>query len=879
MIANRGRGSLAGFLLAMIAAQAAAQGSPSAYTTAMRYDALERLTGTIAPDPDGAGPLHYAAVRNTYDSVGRLIEVETGELSTWQSQNVAPGLWGTTQDPEGGTFIVFKTVDIFYDTTNRKTRETVKGSNGALASVTDYSYDALGRSLCTAIRMNPAAWATVTDACTAQAAGSNGPDRIAKNVYDAANQQLQVRKGVGTSVEAAEATYSYTPNGRKEYVIDADGNRARLVYDGLDRQTQWIFPSPTRASNYNDSSQSTALATANSLNNGDYEQYGYDANGNRTSLRKRDATTIGYSYDALNRMTHKSGSAVANVDYGYDIAGHQTSAAFSAGGQGITNIYNGCGDLISTTSNMGGTSRTLSYQYDADGDRTGITHPDGANFTYGYDGMGRLSGLYEGSGTTAPLMTALFRADGLLSSRSETGGSSVSYGYDNVSRLNSQSDAFTGGSGNLTRTLGYNAASQITTDTRSNNGYAWTGSANVSRGYSTNGLNQYTAAGATNFTYDANGNLTGDGTWAYTYDGENRLIRAIGAGKDVTLGYDPLGRLYFVGGTNVSDVTFVYDGDALIGEYSSTGAMTNRYVHGSNAAADDPLVWYIGSGVSSSNRRYLHANHQGSIIAQSDASGANIAINTYDEYGIPGSTNTGRFGYTGQAILYEIGLDYYKARIYSPTLGRFLQTDPIGYEGGENLYAYVGDDPVDGTDPSGNQPCILPDSGGKLLDSTKMSSCWADFQKDKAAAKAIFGETQGLTAGKDPKDESRTNPQSEKQLESAREAIGKISERNSDVYSRDGSKATNPLEKVQWDRAVAAAKDRDKAAIPGNARFFYIRNRDRERYAPLTRRAFGTAQYAGTFGVKAPFRSAGGGDVGKGNNIVVDIYTDPNWKP
>jgi YD repeat-containing protein len=255
--------------------------------------------------------------------------------------------------------------------------------------------------------------------------GAHGPDRISLNLYDAAGQRLQAREGVATTIDAAEATWAYNLNGQVTTVIDANGNRAKLRYDGHMRQDRWTFPSTTRPSAYNDATPATALATAGAVNSGDYEEYAYDVIGNRTSLRKRDGSLLTYQYDALNRMIVKTvpertsgpqaltAAQTRDVYYGYDLRNLPLSARFdSHSGEGVTNAYDAFGRLSSSSTNMGGVPRQLQYGYDPGGRRTHITHPDTIWFRTDYDAAGRTSYIWA-NGTVAMAYQGYYNHGGI----------------------------------------------------------------------------------------------------------------------------------------------------------------------------------------------------------------------------------------------------------------------------------------------------------------------------------------------------------------------------------------------------------------------------------------------------------------------------------
>jgi len=495
------------------------------------------------------------------------------------------------------------------------------------------------------------------------------------------------------------------------------------------------------------------------------EFYYYDSVGNLIELYTRNQQAILYSYDELNRRTRQlwsNSNPSYEVDYAYDADSRLTSVQqITSGSSGPSYntygfSYDGMSRLTGTTTqyaSIPGKTFTVSYRYDFDSNRTIMTDAEQGQTTYTYDALNRLTNIQDFNQTNFGFgyddisrRTSLTRQNGvntaytykpntnflqnILHQVSGTTVDGADYTYDNVgNRLTKTlegssanyvvSSSFT--QDNIYQLLGVSSAcprgspcdvynESYTYDVVGNR---LTNSLGSIFTYN-NPWNRLDSVGAVNYTYDNNGNLKtktdSTGTPTNFWDYENRIIAEVlpNSGGTVYFSYDPFGRRIqkkFTQNFVTTTTNYIYDGANIIEEVDASGNQLRRFTQGSGI--DEPLA------ITQNNATwYYQADGLGSITSLTDLTGTVTDSYPYDSQGnafdqngnlLPSAGSGGNlFRFTGREYDPETGLYYYRARYYSPQLGRFISEDPLGFDGGDvNFYGYVGNDPVDFIDPSG----------------------------------------------------------------------------------------------------------------------------------------------------------------------------------
>ena len=441
--------------------------------------------------------------------------------------------------------------------------------------------------------------------------------------------------------------------------------------------------------------------------------------GNLVSKTDAKGVTISYVYDALNRLTKIDFPTDTDIVYAYDscVNGKGRLCSMTDASGTTAYEYSAKGQIKKETKTIDSTQYVTQYTYDQNGNLKTMTYPSGRVITYNLSND-KVIGVLNNAANLATNIS--YKPFGGMSSLTYGNGLTQSIGYDNQYRITSM---VTGAVTNLSydqydananiqhitntldptknKTFGYDALDRLTSATGSWGSLSWTydGVSNRQTEGSTvysyaPGTNKLTGEGGLSFGYDNNGNTTSQAARSYTYNQNQRLIQVVDGAMTAGYTYNGNGQRVkkVVNGTTT---VFHYSSSGqLIAESDGTGATTAEYVYLNGA----PLAKIEGSGV-----YFYHSDHLNTPQKLTDGTGAVVWSADYKPFGeatIVVSTITNNLRFSGQYYDTETGLHQNGYRDFNLN-GRYIQADPLGLMAGANLYAYVGGNPINRTDPLG----------------------------------------------------------------------------------------------------------------------------------------------------------------------------------
>ncbi len=511
-----------------------------------------------------------------------------------------------------------------------------------------------------------------------------------------------------TNALASSASLTYNADGSVASAKDFKGNLTGYGYDASGHLTLVDHPAPlgdesytydslSRVATHTDGKgQKTTYAydaldqvTSITYHDGSKISYAYDKNGNVSSMADNTGTTS-FAYDTLNRLTKETLPNATSNTYTYDNASNLLS--FADGGGTVKYAYNQL-NLLATVTEPSGAQTT--FVYDTDDLRTQTNYPNGVSMYLTYDAANRLTrvtGKKPASGTVLTDLSyewknALGADSGLRHAVTDKDGNRTSYSYDALNRLTKAEERNSAGMLLNSYAYAYDASSNRSSQTV--NGVGTT--------YTHNGADQLTAAGSVTYSYDGNGNETGNSAGrAWTYNVKDQAVSVTPpGGSALSMSYTGTGQFLRVSAGSAS--------------YQNSSLGVTRENTTSYTKDDDGLLLSLRS---SSGTFYYLLDGLGSVAAVTDGAGTVAASYSYEPFGkVKSSTGTLANPYRwlgGLGVYFDASTGLYKmgTRYYDPGLGRFTQVDPV--EGGSaNRYDYANQDPINNADLDG-QAVFVP---------------------------------------------------------------------------------------------------------------------------------------------------------------------------